>query len=155
MPIVIITWYLNCFYHKFLYELVVQALRSKTKREEFSLFLSPVPLPFAITLILFNARIDFSTKIREIFIIILSFVLSTKQRYFYRLLLAPNPAVQRNMNHTALRCNALHCNALYYILYRVYRKSRTCSLTTDRTEKIGMNFRQNQRMRYIWGKIKK
>lgn len=49
----------------------------------------------------------------EIFIIILSLA---KQRYFYRLLLAPNPAVQRNTNHMmALRCNALHCIALYYI----------------------------------------
>lgn len=44
MPIVIIMWYINYFYHTSLQELAVQALRSETKREEFSLYLSrPIP----------------------------------------------------------------------------------------------------------------
>lgn len=88
-------------------------------------------------------RENFSTNF-ERYLLLYCHLCSTKQRYFYRLFLAPNPAVQRNTNHMALRCNTLHCTALYYILYRVYRKSRSFSLTINRIEKIVTSFRKNQ-----------
>lgn len=101
--------YINCSYRPSKSQ-EFNVLRSETKWR----ILSPLSHS-PVIIFLFNARIDFSENF-EIFIIILSFVLQSRD-IFIDYTLRQILLCSVKTNHTTLRCNALHCTALCYITF--------------------------------------